>query len=172
MAVALHFTTGCKDCIDWSDPANRSKAVALGLKPGDLILAEIMEKEGRMQARKIQLLASASEVIFTGQEKITDASIITALHEPPKVRIIVLLKGYERFKDLIADPKSRDRARREIKRLQEEVLKSLPQDSFELERRLENVPSFSGQATFSGLKALAAHHLVASIEEDRLLELH
>jgi hypothetical protein len=168
----VHFTTGPDDCINWSDPANRSKAIVFGLVPGDFIRVEIKDEQGEFQVQKLQLMAAATETTFQGQEKIKDPSLISTLHTPPKVRIIVLLKGHETLKNQIADPKSRDQARAEIKRLQEEVLKSLPAGTFEPKLKLENVPTFSGEATFSALKALAAHPMVVAIEEDRPMELH
>jgi hypothetical protein len=168
----VHFTTGPGGCINWSDPANRSKAIVFGLAPEDFIRVEIKDEQGEFQVEKLQLMAAATETTFQGQEKIKDPSLINALHTPPKVRVIVLLKGHETLKSQIADPKSRDQARAEIKRLQEEVLKSLPAGTFEPKLKLENVPTFSGEATFSALIALAAHPMVVAIEKDRPMELH
>ena len=176
ITLNVRFTAGPKGCIDWSDPKNQSKAFVLSLVPGNVIRAEVVAAEvapGEFQVRSLEFIAGESDSIFPGREKIKDESLLKAFHPPePKVPVIVLLAGHEKLKLRISDPKTSDKARAEIRRLQDDVLGSLPEGEFEPGLRLANIPSFSGQITFSGLRALAGHPLVSAIETDQLMELH
>ncbi|MBW1829322.1 MAG: hypothetical protein JRI74_07865, partial [Deltaproteobacteria bacterium] len=69
-------------------------------------------------------------------------------------------------------PKPCKKAGTKTKWLQDSVLASLPEGEFKLGSRMDNIPVFSGQITLKGLKALANHPLVSSIEEDRPQQLY
>ncbi len=176
ITLNVPLTAGPKGCIDWSDPKNRAKAFVLSLVPGNVIRAETSPGEvasGGFQVKTLEFIARASDTLFPGQEKIRDAALLKAFHSPePKVPVIVLLTGHEELRQQIADPKNRDKARAVIKRLQTDVVKSLPEGAFEPGLMLENVPSLSGQISLSGIRTLAAHPLVSVIEADPLMEFH
>ncbi len=164
------FTLNESGCIDWSDPENRGRGIVFGLEPGNLIKGHL--RIGKDDITRITLTALSSDEEFPGREKIADPDLLEALRpDAPRVPVVVLLKNHVVLKKEAADPESRKAAQKKISALQESVLDGLPQGTFQVDFRLENVPTLTGAVTLEGLKALAADANVAAIEKDLPMEL-
>ncbi len=173
LTLKVDFNAGADGCIDWTDAENRSKAIVLGLKQGDILEAEVSEEKGIFHVKQISYAESGQAMHFPGREKVKTASVFGAFDTPEtRVRVIVSL----------ACPVGEDsghgcsqpckKAGTKTKWLQDSVLASLSEKEFKLENRMENIALFTGRITLKGLKTLASHPLVSSIEEDRPQQLY
>jgi hypothetical protein len=177
VVLIVGFSAAKGGKIDWTKPANRAKAIVLSLSPGDVIWAVAGKpKDYKLKdyyaAAALGLVSTSLKLDFPGREKIAGESLINqARFARDRVAIIVLLGDYQKLADLAADPKTRDEAVAQIKKVQEEFLKGLGPGLFEVTQRLELLPSLAGRVNLQGLQAVAAHPLVKSIEEDRPISL-
>ncbi len=168
LTLKVDFTVGAGGCIDWTDAENRSKAMVLGLKQGDILEAEVSEEKGIFLVKHIKYAEAGQAMHFPGMEKVKSASVFGTFDTPEtRVGVIVSLACPVGGDSGHGCSKPCKKAVTKTKWLQDSVLASLSEKEFKLESRMENIPVFSGRITLKGLKTLASHPLVSSIEEDR-----
>ena len=114
--------------------------------------------------------ARAHGFSFTGIEKVAKSQFLEKFKDgAAKEKIMVLLKNREgnkglRISENVALMKKTQSA---IRTRLDKVVNTLDADNFQLRNRFENIPVFSGEATFGVIKALSAMDEVEAIEEDR-----
>lgn len=173
LTLKVDFTAGVDGCIDWTDADNRAKAMVLGLKQGDILEVEVSEEKGIFLVKHINYAEAGQSMHFPGKGKIKTASVFEAFDTPEtRVGVIVSLACPVGCPSSPGCSKPCKKVGAKTKWLQDSVLASVPEGEFKLENRMENIPVFSGQITLKGLKALASHPLVSSIEEDRPQQLY
>ncbi len=173
VTLKVKFITGSNGSIDWTNADNRSRAMALGLEPGDILEAEVTKDKDIFHVRRLKYVEAGKETYFFGREKIRPFSMLEALDGPKsRLQVVVSLACPADSFTRTACAKRCKKSQTKVKCLQEKVLAFLSGREFKVENRMENVPIISGRVTMKGLKILAAHPLVVSIEEDCPQQLH
>lgn len=118
---------------------------------------------------------AAARPSFEGREKVRPPGLVDRLatSEGP-LRVVVLLRGW---RELIGVPRPHDPAslravQSVVRREQDRLLAALPEGSFEVTWRYENLLALAGRADLSGVRALAALPGVELVEDDPAMQLH
>jgi|GEM_PF-4347585 len=104
------------------------------------------------------------------EEKITSQSFLSqveSLQDDERTRVIVLLRDYQFQVGVeLDDGLERDKLKKEVSALQDEVMVQLDPASIQPRTRFDLIAGFSASVTRKGLEQLAAMDNVALIEED------
>lgn len=125
-----------------NDPGRRMRNTPLAALPGDKMVGSVRLQEDEQNQSKV--------------------SVIVNLAAP------VALLAQTDFRS----PRSVRALQPEIRRVQQEVLDSLPGSDLRVRNRFDNIAGFSADVTARGLRALQADPRVASIEPVYLLDAH
>jgi len=145
------------------------KAVISGVVFLFLVIFSVMPQHAMTRPKPLPQALS-----FNGIEKVVQPEFLEKFTQGAEtVKILVLLKGYKKYKGLSVaeDVVLRKEVQSSIRSRQEKVLNTLDKKQFQLRHRFDNILGFSGEATLQAIKDLASMDEVKVIEEDKEMEM-